>query len=612
MLQMYLLLLCTIIWFVESKGFTVQNVTSPVIKEDLFKAYLYNEVWDTIHFADLTDVASDVSILQLHLEKLSTTCKKFKGCYHERSITSLQNRFSKIRTQFFSLTKVASRQKRGLFNFIGEGLRYLFGSMSASDAEHINNDIDEVYTKNSKVAQLISNQTSLIRTTLVKLQNFASTQKQDIVTLENIVRNGSSQVNINTFNAKLLDSLFETEIHLDSLSETLFDLEQALSSGKTGVVSPRLVTPENFMQSLSVIKNNFYKDLPFPLEVVNYHLYLRISTIDMVVAKNRIIYRIHTPIPNPVLFQVSKFNPIPLSGWTKYYMYENLQDKPVAFTIDKAEYTLIEPDACTHAGLTYYCKITHPIHKFLEDRSCYSHLLKDHTDEACKKKYFNLYSTFIYAFSNGYTWFILPVKPEIITISCPLRSDQTISLYSASLLELDSHCRAYSAQNLYLPSVHNLKTNNTIREHKINFNFTKLEEILLKEPEITLPALHSQHIDLSDIRDNSKTLDELAEQYSELISNRRQRSWFSRGKTAVEYMGYTTILVILLTILWKLGIFKLLNKCFPIFAIYNKCTNCNNTYTHPSAPIYTQTANNPQVIPMVQYHYQDPNMALFK
>ena len=137
--------------------------------------------------------------------------------------------------------------------------------MSADDAEAINKQIKNVYNTTANIATLMENQTSIIKNSIRQFDKLFKTHIDDIKNLTLIVRKGSSQININSFNANLMESIAEIEICLDDLLEITDLVFEAIYSGKTGVVSPQLVTPKNFIKSLETIKKNYISQ--------NYHFH---------------------------------------------------------------------------------------------------------------------------------------------------------------------------------------------------------------------------------------------------------------------------------------------------------------------------------------------------
>ena len=90
MLQMALFFVLLLIPLVQDEGYNITKVWGPIIREELFEAYPYNEVSSTIHYIDLKDLSSDLIQFQLHLDKIQEKCQKHTACNHLSTIQILQ------------------------------------------------------------------------------------------------------------------------------------------------------------------------------------------------------------------------------------------------------------------------------------------------------------------------------------------------------------------------------------------------------------------------------------------------------------------------------------------------------------------------------------------
>ncbi|XP_043479933.1 uncharacterized protein LOC122509757 [Leptopilina heterotoma] len=517
-------------------NYKVTPINTPIFQEELFDVRLYHEVWTTVHFADLRDIIEDIKQIEKHIDNLSYVCTKFEGCNHKVSIDKLYSRNNKIKDRMDTLISLNShKRKRGIFNLGGLILRYIFGTLTEDDANVINNEITNVYNNTAGIAKLLKNQTSIIKTDIRIFEKLSVTQHKEITNLVSLVKNNTSATNVNTFNSNLMESIAGTEIALDDLVEMTTVILEAINSGKTGIVSHQLVSPQNFLSSLQVISNTLkIKAIPFPLVPQYYTMYIQLSTVQIMITDNRLTYVIRTPIPTEPLYHAFKFIPVPIASWTKYYIYENVATKPIAINIEQTDYTLIDLEKCTIINALRICEITNPIHRLAIESSCYSYLIRDKTDTECKKKYFSLLDTFILSLANGYSWYILPRNTETISIFCPNSPDRTAVITSPSIFELSPHCRGSFQTNIYLPRSHTNLTG--ITEYKINITFTHLETTLLQNKLLTLPTFSSRHIDFDDLKESSKTLDEMASDLGTLISS--QSKLFSFWKI-LQWMSFS-------------------------------------------------------------------------
>ena len=65
-----------------------------------------------------------------------------------------------------------SRNKRGLINIFGTGLKLLFGTMEDNDAQLISESFDKIYNNSANTTLLVRNQTSIVKNILSQVSNF--------------------------------------------------------------------------------------------------------------------------------------------------------------------------------------------------------------------------------------------------------------------------------------------------------------------------------------------------------------------------------------------------------------------------------------------------------
>ena len=178
-----------------------------------------------------------------------------------------------------------------------------------------------------------------------------------------------------------------------------------------------------------------------------------------------------------------------------------------------------------------------------------THMIKDHTCDGCSKRYFNLASNFVHHFENGYTWYILPIKPEIFTLKCFNYREATLAISDPIILSIENHCQAQSSNHLLLPATHFDKK--TFSEHKIKLNLTKIEESYLNYTEFKLPQLDAKYLSLNELKQSAVTLDNLATQYEDSIRAHRLHSWKTYAISAATYLAYASLLFLTLFAIYK-------------------------------------------------------------
>ena len=240
--------------------------------------------------------------------------------------------------------------------------------MDANDAKLIAKNIDDIYNHSSNAVILIKKQTTLVQNLISQLETYKSMNNKNIAQIKNFSNQSVS------FNNLMLENIFNTKNNLDVLQLHTLAIENSIQVDSTKLISPLIITPKNFIKSLETMKDKEGDYILFALQLSNYHVFLRLSTIKIYLYNNRIIYKISTPIPDKNEYILYKLTSVPTATWTQYFIYSNLDTTYVALSKDNSEYTIISYDECKIMNEHYYCKNTRPVLRS-STTSCLSELM---------------------------------------------------------------------------------------------------------------------------------------------------------------------------------------------------------------------------------------------
>lgn len=574
----------------DDKPYNLIPVTTPILQEELFKAKLYHEIWTTIHFVDILDLEKRANEMNITIQDLRNQCDTFPYCHFKIQLDDVHNKLHSIKQKIDSLLSLSSnkRQKRGLFNIVGTIQHFLFGTMSADDAERINAQIDDVYNNTGHIAVLLNNQTAIMKNTLRKFINITNDYEKNMKIIKDGILTGQFE---DTFNENMLKCIIHLDIHIIDLLENVNLIYDSIVDGKLGVVSPRLISPTQFIHGLRTIHTKlFYQDLLFPLNENYYVLYMKISKINIILSGCKLIYVIYTPVPTGYDYTVYKFTPIPMSGWTRYYIFDNIKNQPVAVDSNFTEYTVIDLNFCTSINDFKICEITSVVHTFNQEESCYARLIKYKDDKGCSRKYFDLQADFVLALSNGFSWYILPINTEDIVITCGVStSDSSLTITKPHILQLHSNCRGYSKNHKYLPKSHVNSTK--ISEYKINIQFLPIEQIALNTSALKLPTFTSFNVDTSEILNSAKTIEDITKDLEIITSNHNYHTRLLTGYSIFHYTMYTIATISIFYVLYKTGVLHCISIVFKfcIPRLCPKCIKCQNSNNQRNEDTVTTT-----------------------
>ena len=80
MLQMLFSLF--IISAVAEENYNISNYKKPLIKEFISDIYIHNNIWESIHFIDLSQLQNEIKHNVAHINSLISECKSLKVVMH--------------------------------------------------------------------------------------------------------------------------------------------------------------------------------------------------------------------------------------------------------------------------------------------------------------------------------------------------------------------------------------------------------------------------------------------------------------------------------------------------------------------------------------------------
>ena len=189
------------------------------------------------------------------------------NCNEQFEIKMLDGRIHRLHTQKSLLDKLLgnNRLKRRLINAIGSVSKKLFGTLTESDLEYINSEIDNLYKDNKVLANSISNQTRIIKALLSSASYGVDVMMEH--SKENIdnFNKMKYQINNNTRNLFISNQITACTMILQELSEDVNLIIDAINDGKHGIIHPQLLTPRILIDELREIEENL--NVKHPIEV---------------------------------------------------------------------------------------------------------------------------------------------------------------------------------------------------------------------------------------------------------------------------------------------------------------------------------------------------------
>jgi len=282
-------------------------------------AVLYNIVWRTIVYINLNKTDNETLALRQYVHHVDTLCqmtviRNWTGCAHfGNDARERLNRLTKTEGLLKEITgqeRGGKRKKRGLFSFIGELSKILFGTMDDDDVKYYNEQV-KLFEQNSEdINTLLKQQLSVVRSSLGAVNNTLA----DVEYNENLLKEGVSNVTVYMNTLKLETNekmnLFSAKIEIEgqivrvnnAMSTLQRNLDLLIDSviNAQKVVLPQIISPVTLMEALIKSVSAFPKDtaLPFPLSKDSAHLTPRLCDLQIYIKNGILSYVIQLPLVN--------------------------------------------------------------------------------------------------------------------------------------------------------------------------------------------------------------------------------------------------------------------------------------------------------------------------
>lgn len=292
-------------------------------------------------------------------------------------------------------TPVSNRKKKGLFDFIGSGLKFLFGTSTDGDVNQLRGHINNLQKGMKSLNTLFEKQQD-------SFQSYAKTVNQRF---DNVLE--SIEVNQNTTIRMTMDlanaiSAFEdnvnrmTAILVDEIGNMAYlqqhanDLTMALIQLAQGQLSPLLISTTHLKHTIEQITNTLRVQFNhYELVTVNEHFYYQHPVFTANRISDNIIITIKFPIASPDIYHMYKVHTFPvltnnsdasshatqLLNASQYFVIDGRQQK-------YTELSQYQTDSCK--GLDIKICNFQPVFSFLEKANCLANIFFDNKQKINK------------------------------------------------------------------------------------------------------------------------------------------------------------------------------------------------------------------------------------
>lgn len=570
---------------------------------------LSSESWNVLYNVPLQTLDDRIELIDKVWEQLRISRMNRMWIYLNdprfdlltHSLASVHGKYKQMK----ELLVYKDRSKRGIFDSLGSGLKFITGNMDADDEQYYNEKINTIAMDNKRVYQLEKDQLTVIQSTLwaVNKTTLEMQENQELLTksyqyLEKVTKYNKDKIQNLTLLYKQQEEIIqEMSLLQDLLRETesvLHTLYDAVDNARQGKLTSYLITPKDLYSILINVRSHLHIGDSLPIAVThdNVYRYYDIMKISAYFSHNSLRYVLNIPLHhiarNYHLFKViqvpERRKSIEAEPIAEMYVLPEKTVEYIAFSENLQYYAI--PDAkqiqeCTKPP-HIICSSIHiifPVNQGTNSK-CEVDIFRNISNPHCNFRLTKLTNPVWENIPNSNVWIFAAVpEDEIITITCKNNNGimahvKDLRIKSKGKLTLEPDCTAigssftllarhvqktemfkFNGLDLVIPNVNLTLSNKDLETLSSYDNFSKQHKELV--------MTHVTH-QLNDLNTASIRISKLKE-----IMDKYEPTNFESESLTSSYV-YDIIIITLLIVLLILYI---LVKC----KLFRKFRNQDNS-----------------------------------
>lgn len=520
---------------------TIEPIThSPGIYFDpTFVTRFYNDYWNVITHIDVIPIKPYLEKIEKSLLDISFTCNKFQeySFLHmdcNDTVNPLAILISVNTLKYDSLSHLVSanepykqtrRYKRGLINFGGKVLNFLFGTLDADDAKKydeafaaVEENEQQIYSYMQENIHVVQSTVHAFNDSIAKLNENEKKINEQLQKLNKLLYNHTKDID-ELKNGEKINSIFNLiESSLMSVSNVLDTILNSILFAKTNILHPYVLTPSRLYEELLKSQIN-QEDIRFPvdLSLQTIHSIIDLSKLTAYYYNNKIVFVMKIPLVSYVKYNIYKNLPLPtprLQNHLDTYVLIHPTKPYTAISDNRLNYALLDSVSdCQDVNDEYRICPLPSVLSTTNNPTCETKLMTDVTQtlpKMCESRVIYGNINLWQKLNNG-SYIYVQSKPNKLNVKCSgntQTNDYTIQ--GTGILKLEKGCVAYFQTLQFKPSL----TYMTTLPSQVNVNFNIIEDdcckfILENSSSHMLTPITLDNVNLESLKSASDKLDQM-------------------------------------------------------------------------------------------------------
>lgn len=487
-------LLCIVFGASQGANFKIEPVpsSSGLYYQPAGTARLYSTEWRILTYLSLEEASANVDAIRKYIEFMIVFCTKHSTALQTDStickglLDTIKKEYDKIqelRGLVLQLTRIERgtyRQKRAIFDMVGQVAHSLFGLLDAESEEFYDQKILHLEKEQLDWLKLSREQIFVVQSTLRSvnrtLQDVSTHElslTKDLSKILKYVKEGNKKIKdkyaFTAFMLALNEHTVRIRQAMQEVKELYDTMMQVCLNWKSGVVHPQVLSPVRLMEVLKLSQDGFPRDLEVPMDLSEAYAYLlyNIVSVEVYLVKSNLVYVVKVPLTTHYVFNVYEIIPFPVhrKGEEGAYTFVQSETKFLVLDDTKGLYAKVEQTALQQCKRKQpkelICKQDFPLFSRHSSTDCEVLLLQpvQSLPPSCMQKVVELKETLWIPLVDS-TWLFVAPAPERLTVSCTGQEPTDVEIKGKGVLTFLSDCTGYGT-NVVIKSfvVHSI--NNT-------------------------------------------------------------------------------------------------------------------------------------------------------